>query len=39
MRHERLTQHAPFCIADGKKGHAESAFCDTRRTSSGATCT
>ena len=32
MRHEMLTQRAPFC--DGKKGHAESAFRDACRTSS-----
>ena len=38
MRHEMLTQRAPFCIGrDGKKGHAESAFRDACRTSSGKT--
>ena len=37
MRHEMLTQRAPFCIGarDGKKGHAESAFRDACRTFSG----
>ena len=35
MRHELLTQHALFCIrVDAKKGHTESAFRDTCRTSS-----
>ena len=30
MRHEMLTQRAPFCISVmAKKGHAESAFRDT----------
>ena len=38
MRHEMLTQRAPFCIGrDGKKKHAESAFRDACRTSSGVT--
>ena len=34
MRHEMLTQCAPFCI-DVMAGHAESAFHDACRTSSG----
>ena len=33
MRHEMLTQRALFC--HHKKGHAESAFRDACRTSSG----
>ena len=33
MRHELLTQCALFC--ECKKGHAELAFCDACRTSSG----
>ena len=36
MHHELLTQRALFCIGvNAKKGHAESAFCDACRTSSG----
>ena len=36
MRHELLTQRALFCIwSQCKKGHAESAFRDTCRTSPG----
>jgi hypothetical protein len=36
MRHEMLTQCNPFChYGNTKKGHAESAFHDACRTSSG----
>ena len=36
MHHKLLTQRALFCIGvNAKKGHAESAFCDACRTSSG----
>ena len=36
MRHKLLTQRALFCIGSQcKKGHAESAFRDACRTSSG----